>query len=289
MTLVLACLTRDAVYQVSDRRLTRLAYPHDTIDDDANKAVLLRNRVVFGYTGLARIGTERTDYWLTRVLAAGAVDDIVQVAERVRHEATVAFGRMKNIASRYKRHAFQCVGWFPIEGATDIAPGIVRIDNAIDQAGEWLPSATPEFRISATLRTHMSGGCVLNSIGVTPSPAEKNTILRLVRKSVKHRTSSPRMIVNVLASSMHWLSRRREPNSLVGRNLMAVCLPKKAVQQSLRGKDLLALTGPPTTNTVTFCYISEAGSATHFAPHFVLGKGSAVLDFQRRFLQPGES
>jgi hypothetical protein len=66
MTLVLTCLTARNVYQVSDRRLTRISNPEEIMDDERNKAVFV-GRVSFGYTGLAEIGKERTDNWLARV------------------------------------------------------------------------------------------------------------------------------------------------------------------------------------------------------------------------------
>lgn len=59
MTLILDCIARDAVFQVSDRRLTD-AYGGTVVDDQSNKAVVVDGRVVFGYTGLATIDGQRT-------------------------------------------------------------------------------------------------------------------------------------------------------------------------------------------------------------------------------------
>ena len=54
MTLILDCIARDAVFQVSDRRLTG-AYGGTAVDDQSNKAVVVDGRIVFGYTGLASL------------------------------------------------------------------------------------------------------------------------------------------------------------------------------------------------------------------------------------------
>src|SRR2546428_469142 len=51
-------LTHDYVIQVSDRRLTD---PHTgkRIDEPPNKAILFCGHVIFGYTGLAGVGSAR--------------------------------------------------------------------------------------------------------------------------------------------------------------------------------------------------------------------------------------
>ena len=75
MTMLLACLTDELVYQVSDRRLTDVASSNVVVDDESNKAVVVDGRMVFTYTGLAKIGSERTDLWLARVIGDGRTDD----------------------------------------------------------------------------------------------------------------------------------------------------------------------------------------------------------------------
>ena len=54
VTLILSCLTDDAVYQVSDRRLTSFSAPHAPIDEDTNKALLVDGRLAFGTPGFPR-------------------------------------------------------------------------------------------------------------------------------------------------------------------------------------------------------------------------------------------
>ena len=63
MTLILSCLTPKFIVQVSDRRLT---WPDGRVaDDSANKAIIFHDRVCFAYTGIAQIGAQRTDEWIT--------------------------------------------------------------------------------------------------------------------------------------------------------------------------------------------------------------------------------
>lgn len=66
MTLILSCLTPKYIVQVSDRRLTwsdgRVA------NDSANKAILFHGKACFAYTGIAQIGSQRTDEWIANHL-----------------------------------------------------------------------------------------------------------------------------------------------------------------------------------------------------------------------------
>lgn len=66
MTLILSCLTPEYIVQVSDRRLTM---PNGEIfDDSANKAIVFLGHACIAYTGIAAIGSQRTDEWITNQL-----------------------------------------------------------------------------------------------------------------------------------------------------------------------------------------------------------------------------
>lgn len=278
MTLVLTCLTRDAIFQVSDRRLTRSAPPFEIVDDEANKAVVVEGRVVFGYTGLARIQTERTDDWLARVIGSESTNDMAQIARRIKDAATQEFVRM-NLPAQFKYHAFQGAGWFRLKGEDYLRPGTIVIDNGFDHR-TWtaLPSPLAEFRVSTSFPEKMRGECVLSSIGFVPSAEEKAAIVRLVRKCVKHRHSTFRTVLHALINSMRWLSSRHWS---IGPGLMAVCLPKKCVQILEESGQVMMLAGPPTDYAATFLYVSATGSTTIFGPHFV-GDGSIAMNFRAR-------
>ena len=73
MTLNLTALGADFIVQDSDRRLTRVSNSGSirVVDDDANKAVLLRcshSLLAITFTGLGRVGATRVDEWLLNVL-----------------------------------------------------------------------------------------------------------------------------------------------------------------------------------------------------------------------------
>ena len=138
MTLVLSCATREFLFQVSDRRLTSLV-SKAIIDDEANKAVLVGSRMAFGYTGLAYVGTERTDLWLTRVAADGSTLDLAKVCERIRERAS------KGISSS-SQHAFVGIGWTrslvsspfpPAYGWTPAPIGTRLVGLSVARLGRW--------------------------------------------------------------------------------------------------------------------------------------------------------
>lgn len=270
MTLVLACLTASTVYQVSDRRLTELSNPEAVIDDERNKAVFV-GRVSFGYTGLAQILNERSDNWLARVISEGPTNDMAEVAERIRSAASEAFRRMPNRAA----HAFQGVGWFRLKGENRLSPGIITIHNCLDeQTGLWLGEPSKDFRILTQFPSSLPGSCILNSVGVTPTARDKSAVLRLVRKCVKHRTSTPATVLKALIVSMRWLSRRYVR---IGKSLLAVSLPKNSVEEWERTGRFMLLAAPPNDLTATFTYVSPRGSQTWFGPH-IASQGVVLTD-----------
>lgn len=104
MTLVLSIATPKFAVQVSDRRLTwtdamggiRIA------DDEANKQTVFHNRMVFAYTGLARIAEKSTDVWLAHTLAESPSDSLSDAVQHLRDRATEAF-KIINLPSVLKR------------------------------------------------------------------------------------------------------------------------------------------------------------------------------------------
>jgi hypothetical protein len=273
MTLILACLTPRTVYQISDRRLTRAWNAKAIVDDERNKSVFV-GRVSFGYTGLAYIGQERTDTWLARVISEGPVLDMAAVAERIRLAATATF---RPLPKRSRHHAFQAVGWFRLSGEQQLSPGIITIHNCIDeQTGLWLPEAFAEFRTSTQFPSSFPGGCVLNSIGVMPTPEERDAIIRLVRKCVKHRRSTPATVVQALIISAGWLSGR---HPRIGNSILALCMPKRSVEEWERTRSFGLMAAPPNDMTATFSSASPRGGLTWNGPH-VVSEGIVLTDLK---------
>lgn len=276
MTLVLACLTPNAVYQVSDRRLVNPQAHDIVVDDERNKTVVFESRISFAYTGLASIKGKRTDTWLAEVIADGPSADMETVANRIRDRASEAFQSWA-IPKDLKRHAFQGVGWFRLPGESDITPGIICIHNALEPStGNWLEHPLEGFEVSSQFPSAMPGGCILNSVGVVPSSEEKSAVLRLVRKAAKREDSAPSAILRALIESMTWLSSRHKE---IGKGMIVVRITKKGVVAAGNSGQHVMLAGAVDAVAPTFFYVSATGSQTYFGPHFVAG-GMVVTDFQ---------
>lgn len=277
MTLILACLSARNVYQLSDRRLTDWLYPEKVIDEERNKAVLVAGRVSFGYTGLAEISGERTDTWLARIASQGPTNDMAQVAERIRTAASAASQQPEQASRKHRRHAFQGVGWFRLKGENHFSPGMIVIHNCLDeQSGLWLDEPFGEFRTSTQFPSSLPGSCILNSVGVTLTAQERSAVVRLVRKCVKHRTSTPATVVKSLIVSMRWLSGR---HPRIGKSLLVMSLPRKAVEEWERTGRTMLLAASPNEVTATFAYVSPKMSLTWFGPH-IASQGVVLTDTQ---------
>lgn len=276
MTLILSCLTARTVYQVSDRLIADWVDPARN-REERNKAVLVAGRVSFGYTGRAEIAGERTDTWLARVISDGPTNNMGEVAERIRSAATVEFQKLRHIPKDYRRHAFQGVGWFRPNGRASLLPGVIAIHNCLDELnGGWLEQPFDEFRTATTqFPCSLPGGCRLDSVGIVPTAQERSAVVRLVRKCVKHRTSTPGTVLKALILSMRWLSARH--SARVGNKLLAISLPQHAVEEYERSGRMALLAAPPNDWTATFAYSSPEATLTWFGPHIV-NQGSVVTD-----------
>jgi hypothetical protein len=276
MTLILACLTPKTIYQVSDRRITNLLNPDEILSDDQNKAVMIDSRFVFGYSGLSEMEGERTDTWLAKVISQSDTNDMAAVATHIRESANRAFQRTTG-SKKNRRYAFQGVGWLRLRGESDFSPASLTIHNAIDpRTGMWLAEPMDEFQLNTRWPSSFPNYCVMESVGVIPSLAEKDAVFRLVRRCIKRHDSAPLAVREALIRSLRWLSTR---HNTIGPGMMVVCLPKRGAEQAERTGRRLVSAGPYSDVAPTFVYISASRSAKYFGPHFV-SKGLVLTDFQ---------
>jgi hypothetical protein len=266
MTMILSYITHTHAIQVSDRRVSILDKGKYTVrDDTSNKAVVYCGHVAFSYTGLAQIGAEPTDEWITRVLQGSAsLDDAF---ERLRANADRDFTRYRI----NRRHAFIGVGWGlekPGDELTDLLPLLVVVSNyhrgwreqpalgPFTMEGDLLPKSMPDHLFAA---------------GWPLSPEAQTTLRRDLRRSLEHG-SSPAAAVRLMGSEIRKFA-RADPAGPVGQSLMALSIPKAAV--SPEGEQFL-LSGPP-GETATFLYVPEgADTEVFYGPNTVCGNVSST-------------
>lgn len=114
MTLVVGVLAREYAVLVADRRLTGLRSRLE--EDGRNKMTVYENRLAFGYTGLAKIGGQRTDLWLADVLskADGSGEAIRGLAAR----ATETFQQLQLPADMKRMRSWRWGGASGIRNQT---------------------------------------------------------------------------------------------------------------------------------------------------------------------------
>ena len=257
MTLVLSCMTHDYVVQVCDRRLTNL----DGIlyDDDANKAVLFSNRFSLSYTGLGFIGLEPTNLWLTRVLTGVKNDSVPEALQAIQEEATKDFKKIGWSGP----HAFVGAGWSNFDSPNQLRPVICTVSNFHEKDGQILSKVSDQFAISASY-LGQSSTVVISVVGQPLSTGREPKLRRSLERSAS-RGGKARAAVRLLVNEVRTVA---ATNDTVGSGLMAVAIPKGAVENNPGQK--LVFGGSPVKGATTFEYYPpDDNFAVAYGPNIV--------------------
>ena len=144
MTIILTCSTIEYIAQVSDRRLTfKDGKPPN---DNANKAIAFKYDNVFAYTGIAKIGTKRTDLWIADIL-----EQHFTLEEALQAIQCKANKDIQRLPYSEKRLAVICACFASTEPYAPHMPTIVVISNFYDENGNCSSKAKSTFsRINLT-------------------------------------------------------------------------------------------------------------------------------------------
>lgn len=268
MTLILSCITSRFVVQVSDRCLSDLR-TGEAVEQEANKAVFLSNRIAFAYTGLAKIEGKPADIWLRDVLVPH--ESVGHGVQLIVDEATRAFAEMPGSLAN-KRQAFVGVGWARFQHlGEELLPFAMTITNAINGNGEWLPGAMPEFIGDVRV---LDGGWPYIWTDVGGLPQDRRLKLnRAIRNQVERDLSSAAM-AELLIRETRVMAER---NKRIGRGLMVNAIPWAVTQTH----DLLALASMPTDSELTFAHLRhDASIEVTEGPHFVRPGGTVFSNFK---------
>lgn len=270
MTLVLTCLTKEYVLQVSDRRLT---WPNGRVaDDNANKAVLLANQMAFAYTGRARVGPERTDVWLAHVLRdmshgpAAAANGL---------EVIVSLGRRATEASRgvplsQARLAFVAAGFARLAAGEPLRPYVSFISNALTDQLDWLPAAEPTFVGRTLVKANDRQNYFCPSAGERLLPEEVRSLSRSLRRIVDHETG-PEPAADVMVETIRKVAKRTRT---VGEDLLVNCLPRAAAEAESWA---LRATRPNLEGPTFLNVVAGQDDGVHRAPHIVILGGPSLI------------
>jgi len=267
MTLILSCITEQFVVQVSDRCLSDLQTGR-AIEQEANKAVFLSNRVAFAFTGLAEIEGKPADLWLRDVLVPH--ESVGHGVQLIVDEATRAFAKLRAPRAT-KRQAFVGAGWARFEHLSDeLMPFAVVITNALAENG-WLPEAEPEF-VGDVRVLHKGGGYIWTDVGGLPAKRKAN-LGRMIRRLADRQLTAAAMADLFIRETRAMA----DIDSRIGRGLMVSSIPKAVTQTH----DLLALSSLPTDSELTFAHLRHDDSVViREGPHVVRPGGRVFSDFQ---------
>lgn len=270
MTLILSCATQEYVVQVSDRRLVTL--PDGQLrDDDTNKAVVFCGRMVFAYTGLAKLeNNEGTDVWLTKVLSDPSCRSLSDAVNTIRTRATETFQEIPLSAER-KRHTFVGIGWTRNSLEEPFRPIICAISNYEDEQGNISSRARDEFTNRIFILQESDTFDFLSTRQQLPANF-KTELVRNVRRCVK-RQCGPQPITRLLAVGIRKVA---VDNKNVGDNLLAVSFPKSAIGSP----DFLMVSGSPLIDVPSFLYIpAHQTDGIEYGPN-VACKGWGMTEFR---------
>lgn len=272
MTLILSCATPEYAVQVSDRRLV---LPNGSpVDDNANKTIFYNNHMFFSYTGLACIASTRkqedkTDWWLTNLLAELSHLSISNAMQSLAEKATERFRRIP-FYKEHKRLSIVGTGYVIPQGEAQFVPMTCLITNCQDQQGVLLPKAQDTFRVYARTLPQTELHNLLFSTAGQPV-TEQDQLRRLLKNCAAHRVG-PVPFAELLAREMRAVAER---NPMVGHGMLIVSLPRQAVEAGRQSgvSQMVRISQEPLASNVPSClYVSAGGrDVNHYYPHMAVG------------------
>lgn len=233
MTLIISCISRDFVVQVSDRRVSVPQF--GLVEDQANKALFFCGQSAWAYTGLANIHQQRTDEWLAErfikeTTLLGAADSILRNLERALGAMRRPGNQTPDAWSAMKRLAVTGVGFADFRGgihglANGHQPYACWISNFFEPPDRWLGKAAERFSFSIVqLKPETSAEIV--AFGQALPKGQEASLRRDIQGAVEHSAgpfSVARLIVRAIRAAA-------EGNPAVGKNVMCMVLNRDGLQ-----------------------------------------------------------
>jgi hypothetical protein len=267
---VLTCLTPEFVTVVADRRITR---GEKMLEDFATKLVVVCDRGVVGYSGLARLpGPDNgsllsvpTDEWIVSVLATHHVTNLSEAAKILQEEAASLFANaveLNKLTRRSRRIAFFVAGWSL--NADGFVPVVSVVSNALDHDWNWLAEAVESFDLRVIFGSNPRKFSLV-SIGASVPTRIVLDIKRTLRRGFR-RGIGPSSVFRVSVRAMRSVA---SANTTVSKHLLAVCVPPPVPERQSH----FALAGSPMASAIAFIDFKDPMEFGRFmGPHFVCGR-----------------
>jgi hypothetical protein len=180
----------------------------------------------------------------------------------LREEATRYFTGIA-ATPRERRHAFVGVGWTRSSADEPYRPHFCLISNFHDSGGSESPTALPDFKMFFPIMPDGRG----HAIRAVPRHLAKPELRALLDEL--HPLEDPQDIVAVHARAIRAVADR---DTTVGKSLLAVCLPRVAIERS--ENSMMIVLGPRHRTARGSVYLpSDSTEVIQYAPNFVCGIG----------------
>jgi hypothetical protein len=272
MTQIIVAVTSEYALLAADRRLTFLSRPQkgQIADDDTCKLVSLCNICGIGFTGVAEIEGSPTHEWIAKTLAHEQCTDPATASRILSERARSA---LSSVPLEYSRQTFVITGWAYFKDLTGLRPHVCAITNMLDISGRTLAQAQHAFAIytkalrdDEDLSLHIIGQPLVLERG---QRLERN-LRMLITREISANAAIRRLVDEIIHSSGLY--------STVGKKVLCLCIPRRAVQASIASGLSAMLASQPCDDKVTFCYYDPAYSELQqFGPTTTCG-GFAMTD-----------
>jgi hypothetical protein len=258
MTMVLAAMTDDHVFVVSDRRMTN-ARTGSLMSSTENKAVVLNGEMILTYTGFCDLDGLPTDAWVADVLANAPVETWLRI---LLNRVGPAVRRIR-VRPELQRHAFLLTGYDKTNKVRrPFRPVGFLISNFHGPDGRVLRKPESKFWLSILRLGNWK--VRVDSIGRELPDPVRAAIEKAIRVQMRATPDRPQRVLDILGGIIRKVAER---DAGVGHDLMAVSFPLRAI-----GSGMGAVSDPTAADwreQLVALYAGMDSGSVIYAPAFV--------------------
>jgi hypothetical protein len=224
LTLISVLVTKDYIIQASDRRSTSVE--GKLPEDNTNKAIIVCTHMAVSYTGLAQINLpQNTDDWIIESLEDLKHPPVTQVLHQLKRRANRDFRSIK-LCKQKKRHAFVVAGWTLLNRDQPHTPFVSTVSNALSKSWTWENESRPTFKVDIEHLHEMSAPKIF-WFGTPFNGTFKENISNQILAELT-AGAEPNIIIQSIQLAFRHIADRLGSSGPVGKNIMAIYLPRKA-------------------------------------------------------------
>jgi hypothetical protein len=226
VTLILSLMTPDFVLQASDRMVTYLE-TGEAKESNRNKMVVLSNRMIFGFSGLAELEGKNTDEWIAKVLmdtsARSTSDGVNLLASR----ATEVIRKLSHYHPKHRRLAIVGTGYVKRDEDDRFYPILCRISNFHDSGIDSLPEAVDSLSVRFKIYKPPQPNWGWMELGAKLNSHEQEWLSKRLKRC-SYKGTGPTPAVRLFIETIRHIAKR---NGRVGRNVLIGMIPRLAAEQ----------------------------------------------------------